>query len=49
MVGSQIVTLPDRPASVRIATAAETAQQLHMQPSPFLHDTGEKRACLSCR
>jgi uncharacterized protein (DUF885 family) len=40
----QIVTLPDRPARIRIATAAETAQQPapHMQPPPFLHNTGEK-------
>jgi uncharacterized protein (DUF885 family) len=40
----QIVTLPDRPAQIRIATAAETAQQPapHMQPPPFLHNTGQK-------
>ena len=40
----QIVTLPDRPAKIRIASAAETAQQPapHMQPPPFLHNTGEK-------
>ncbi len=40
----QIVSLPDRPARIRIASAAETAQQPapHMQPPPFLHNTGEK-------
>jgi uncharacterized protein (DUF885 family) len=40
----RIVSLPDRPAKIRIATAAETAQQPapHMQPPPFLHNTGEK-------
>jgi uncharacterized protein (DUF885 family) len=40
----QIVSLPNRPARIRIATAAETAQQPapHMQPPPFLHNTGQK-------
>ena len=40
----QIVTLPDRPARIRIASAAETSQQPapHMQPPPFLHNTGQK-------
>ena len=44
IVEKQIVTLPDRPARIRIATAAETAQQPapHMVPPPFLHNTGEK-------
>ena len=44
IVEKQIVTLPDRPARIRIATAAETAQQPapHMQPPPFLHNTGQK-------
>ena len=39
-----IVTLPERPAQIRIASAAETSQQPapHMQPPPFLHNTGEK-------
>lgn len=39
-----IVTLPDRPARIRIATAAETAQQPapHMVPPPFLNNTGQK-------
>jgi len=40
----QIVTLPDRPAKIRIASAAETAQQPapHMVPPPFLHNTGQR-------
>jgi len=44
IVDKQIVSLPDRPARIRIATAAETAQQPapHMQPPPFLHNTGQK-------
>jgi hypothetical protein len=44
IVEHQIVTLPDRPARIRIANAAETAQQPapHMVPPPFLHNTGEK-------
>ena len=44
VVDHQIVSLPDRPARIQIATAAETAQQPapHMQPPPFLHNTGEK-------
>ena len=44
IVEKQIVTLPDRPARIRIATAAETAQQPapHMVPPPFLHNTGQK-------
>ncbi|HWO28452.1 MAG TPA: DUF885 domain-containing protein, partial [Candidatus Acidoferrum sp.] len=44
VIDKQIVTLPDRPARIRIATAAETAQQPapHMQPPPFLHNTGQK-------
>lgn len=39
-----LVTLPDRPARIRIASAAETAQQPapHMVPPPFLHNTGQK-------
>lgn len=39
-----LVTLPDRPARIRIASAAETAQQPapHMSPPPFLHNTGQK-------
>lgn len=44
IVDKQIVTHPDRPARIRIATAAETAQQPapHMVPPPFLHNTGQK-------
>jgi len=44
IVDRQIVSLPERPARIRIATAAETAQQPapHMQPPPFLHNTGQK-------
>jgi len=44
VVAKQIVTLPDRPARIRIATAAETAEQPapHMEPPPFLHNTGQK-------
>jgi uncharacterized protein (DUF885 family) len=40
----QIVTLPERPARIRIASAAETAQQPapHMVPPPFLHNTGQR-------
>ncbi len=40
----QIVTLPNRPARIRIASAAETAQQPapHMVPPPFLHNTGQR-------
>lgn len=39
-----LVTLPDRPAIIRLASAAETVQvpAPHMQPPPFLHNTGEK-------
>ncbi|HMJ20463.1 MAG TPA: DUF885 domain-containing protein [Terriglobales bacterium] len=44
IVDKQIVSLPERPARIRIASAAETAQQPapHMVPPPFLHNTGEK-------
>jgi hypothetical protein len=44
IVDKQIVSLPDRPARIRIATAAETAQQPapHMVAPPFLHNTGQK-------
>jgi uncharacterized protein (DUF885 family) len=40
----KLVTLPDRPAIIRVATAAETAQQSapHMDPPPFLNNTGQK-------
>ena len=40
----QLVSLPDRPARIRIASAAETSQQPapHMVPPPFIHNTGQK-------
>lgn len=39
-----LVTLPQRPAIIRLATAAETAQQPapHMSPPAFLHNTGQR-------
>src|SRR5438067_2449500 len=39
-----LVTLPDRPARIRLATPAETAQQPapHMVPPPLLNNTGEQ-------
>ena len=44
IVAKQLVTLPKRPAIIRLATAAETAQQPapHMVPPPFLHNTGQR-------
>jgi uncharacterized protein (DUF885 family) len=44
IVDERIVTLPDRPARIRLATAAETAQQPapHMVAPPFLNNTGQK-------
>jgi uncharacterized protein (DUF885 family) len=44
IVAKNLVTLPERPAIIRLATAAETAQQPapHMVPPPFLHNTGQK-------
>jgi uncharacterized protein (DUF885 family) len=44
IVAKNLVTLPDRPAIIRLATAAETAQQPapHMVPPPFLHNTGQR-------
>ncbi len=40
----QLVTLPNRPAIIRLATAAETAQQPapHMDAPPFLNNTGQR-------
>ncbi len=40
----QLVTLPSRPAIIRLASAAETVQQPapHMNPPPFLHNTGQR-------
>jgi uncharacterized protein (DUF885 family) len=39
-----LVTLPSRPAIIRLASAAETAQQPapHMVPPPFLNNTGQR-------
>ena len=39
-----LVTLPQRPAIIKIASAAETAQQPapHMQPPPLLNNHGER-------
>ena len=44
MTAKNLVTLPQRPAIIRLATAAETAQQPapHMSPPPFLHNTGQR-------
>ena len=44
IVAQKIITLPTRPAIIRLATAAETAQvpAPHMQPPPFLHNTGQR-------
>jgi len=39
-----LITLPDRPAIIRLASAAETAQQPapHMQPPPLMNNRGER-------
>jgi uncharacterized protein (DUF885 family) len=44
IVAKSLVTLPNRPAIIRLATPAETAQQPapHMTPPPFLHNTGQR-------
>ena len=44
ILANSLVTLPDRPAIIRLATAAETAQQPapHMKPPPFLNNTGQR-------
>jgi hypothetical protein len=41
---NHLVTLPERPAIIEIASAAETAQQPapHMQPPPMLNNHGER-------
>ena len=41
---NELVTLPSRPAIIRLATPAETAQQPapHMAPPPLLHNTGQR-------
>ncbi|MGI8636160.1 MAG: DUF885 family protein [Segetibacter sp.] len=40
----RLVTLPTRPAIIRLASEAETAQQpaQHMVPPPFLNNTGQR-------
>ncbi|HEY6484571.1 MAG TPA: DUF885 domain-containing protein [Steroidobacteraceae bacterium] len=40
----KLVTLPNRPAIIRLASAAETAQEPapHMVPPPLLHNTGQR-------
>ncbi len=44
IVAHNIVTLPARPAIIRIASAAESSQQPapHMEPPPFLNNTGQR-------
>jgi uncharacterized protein (DUF885 family) len=44
IVANNLVTLPSRPAIIRLATPAETAQQPapHMTPPPLLHNTGQR-------
>ena len=44
IVANNLVALPTRPAIIRLATPAETAQQPapHMTPPPFLHNTGQR-------
>jgi uncharacterized protein (DUF885 family) len=44
IVTKNLVTMPDRPAIIRLATPAETSQQPapHMVPPPFLHNTGQR-------
>jgi uncharacterized protein (DUF885 family) len=44
IVAKNLVSMPSRPAIIRLATPAETAQQPapHMTPPPFLHNTGQR-------
>ena len=44
IVAKNLVSLPNRPCIIRLATPAETAQQPapHMVPPPFLHNTGQR-------
>jgi hypothetical protein len=44
IVKESLVTLPDRPARIRLGTSAESAQQPapHMVPPPFLNNTGQQ-------
>lgn len=43
---NNLITLPARPAIIKLASAAETAQQPapHMQPAPLLNNHGERGA-----
>jgi uncharacterized protein (DUF885 family) len=44
ILAKNLVSMPNRPAIIRLATPAETAQQPapHMSPPPFLHNTGQR-------
>jgi Bacterial protein of unknown function (DUF885) len=44
LVKHNLVTLPDRPARIRLASPAESSEQPapHMVPPPLLHNTGEQ-------
>jgi hypothetical protein len=44
IIDKQLVTLPSRPAIIRLASAAETARipAPHMVPPPFLNNTGQR-------
>src|SRR5258708_16374957 len=44
IVSKSLVSLPSRPAIIRLGTAAERAQEPapHMSPPPFLHNTGQR-------
>jgi hypothetical protein len=44
IVKERLVTLPDRPAIIRLGTPAESSQQPapHMVPPPFLNNTGQR-------
>lgn len=44
ITANDLVTLPNRPAIIRLATAAETAQvpAPHMVPPAFMHNTGQR-------
>jgi hypothetical protein len=44
IVKQNLVSLPDRPARIRIGTSAESAQQPapHMDPPPLLNNTGQQ-------
>jgi len=44
IAAKNLLTLPDRPAIIRLATAAETVQTPapHMVPPPLLHNTGQR-------